>query len=235
MRAPVIDRAELRDRVAVFRDRAHAGELLADLLEEHGETHGTVLAVPAGGVPVGLAVSRRLKLPFDVCVVSKITPSWNTEVGYGAVAFDGTTMLNDELIRGLGVDDEEMARGLARTQAKVAARVAHLRGDRPFTSVAGGTVFVVDDGLASGITMRAAVAAVRKLGARRVVVAVPTGHLASLEAIAREADAVYCVNVRGRRHFAVADAYVRWEDVTDATVEALVKAGRADPTTTSGP
>lgn len=223
MLARVIDCPAWRDRVAVFRDRAHAGDLLAQLLEAHGETRGVVLGIPAGGVPVGLALSARLHLPFDLLVVSKITPSWNSEVGYGAVAFDGTTILNDEMVRALGVSDEEIARGVARTRAKVAARLARLRGDRPPRSLAGETVVLVDDGLASGITMRTALRAVRAGGVARAIVAVPTGHADSLADVAREADAVYAVNVRRGRMFAVADAYVEWEDVSDETLEALLR------------
>jgi putative phosphoribosyl transferase len=221
--SPVIDRPDLRDRTGVFRDRTHGGELLGELLAQHDETRGLVLGIPAGGVPVGLAVSRRLALPFELAVVSKITPSWNTEVGYGAVAFDGTTVLDDELMRALGVSEEEAASGIARTQAKVAARLARLTGGRAARALVGETVVLVDDGLASGVTMRTALAAARRRGAARLVVAVPTGHEAALAAIARSADAVYCVNVRRSRWFAVADAYLDWSDLSDETLEALLR------------
>jgi len=139
----------LRDRVRVFRDRTHAGEVVAGMLGELRGSDTTVLAIPAGGVPVGAAIASALALPLDVAVVSKITLPWNTEVGYGAVAFDGTVRLNEELVRGVGLAEEEIRRGVEATMAKVRRRVAEelaARVDALYcANVRGGFGFAVAD------------------------------------------------------------------------------------------
>jgi predicted phosphoribosyltransferase len=206
-------RPDLRDRLGVFRDRAHAGQVVAGMLAGFRAGDAALLAIPAGGLPVGAAIACALELPLGVAVVSKITLPWNTEVGYGAVAFDGTVRLNRDLTRRLALGEEEIGRGIEATLAKVRRRVAELGGDAP--DLSDRAAIVVDDGLASGFTMRTAVEALRKAGAIRVVVAVPTGALHSVEDLARQADDLYCANIRGGWSFAVADAYQRWTDVSE--------------------
>jgi predicted phosphoribosyltransferase len=210
-----IELPALRDRIHVFADRADGGRALAALVDE-GEL---VLAIPAGGVPVAIAVADRLRLPLDVAVVSKITPSWNSEVGYGAVAFDGTTRLDARRAPWFGLSDEEIASDTRRTREKVARRVASLRRHRPGLDVAGRSVVLVDDGLASGFTMEVAIDAVRGAGARRVVAAAPTGHVDAVARLAERADVVVCANLRSGRSFAVADAYRDWRDLADDEIE----------------
>jgi putative phosphoribosyl transferase len=217
--APIVfDLPELRDRVRVFRDRVHAGQVLAAMLAEYRQKDGVVFAIPAGGVPVGAVIAVRLSLPFHVAVVSKITLPWNTEAGFGAVAFDGTVRLNDKLLSQLGLTEDEVRKGIERTSAKVSHRVQRLRGKQSFPDLAGRPVILVDDGLASGFTMRVAVEALRKAGADHIVVAVPTGHSGSVDGIASEVEAVYCPNIRGGWRFAVADAYEQWSDVDEEEV-----------------
>lgn len=215
------DRAELRDRLRVFRDRPHAGDVLASLLAEQGARADIVLAVPAGGVPVGLVVARRLKATLELAVVSKVTPSWNTELGYGAVAWDGTTSVDPRFVRSFDLAEAEVQGGVARAREKVARRVRRFRADREFPALAGMVTLLVDDGLASGSTMAVAVEAVRRAGASDVLVAVPTGHAASVQEMAAGVE-VYCANVRGGLRFAVADAYQRWTDLGDDEVAALL-------------
>jgi predicted phosphoribosyltransferase len=220
--ANVLELSELRNRVAVFRDREHAGEVLAALLAGEVPRDGLVLAIPAGGVPVAAVLARRLGLPLDLAVVSKITLPWNTEAGYGAVAFDGTTRLNDDMVRHLGLAQDVVQAGLCRTREKVERRVRRLRAGRDPLDLAERTVVLVDDGLASGFTLRVAAAAVRSAGAERRLVAVPTGHAASVRSIAPELDRLYCANLRGGLRFAVADAYERWCDVSEQEVEGIL-------------
>ena len=214
----IFDLPELRDRVRVFRDRDHAGKVLAGMLQSHQQEGDIVLGIPAGGVPVGAVVAAQLDLPFDVAVVSKITLPWNTEAGYGAVAFDGTVRLNDQMLSYSKLTKDEVQKGIEKTSSKVARRVKRLRKDQPFPDLSRRPVILVDDGLASGFTMRVAVEALRKTGADHIVVAVPTGHLGTVERIAGEVDTLYCPNVRGGWRFAVADAYERWSDVDEAEV-----------------
>ncbi|HET6429703.1 MAG TPA: phosphoribosyltransferase family protein [Phycisphaerae bacterium] len=219
----IVDLPELRGRTRVFADRTDAGGVVAGMLEEFRGSGAIVLAIPAGGVPVGAAISSALGLPFDVAVVSKITPRWNSEVGYGAVAWNGTVRRNGVLVPQMGLTEREMAEDTARTLEKVRRRVETLRGNRPMPELSGRTVLLVDDGLASGFTMRVAVEAVRELGAGPIVVAVPTAHDTSAHLVAAEADVVYCANLRSGWSFAVADAYRRWRDMEEREFQEIAK------------
>ena len=218
----------LRDRTRVFRDRSHAGHVLAETLIAEGAPGARVLAIPAGGLPVAAPVARLLGLPLDVAVVSKITLPWNTEVGYGAVAFDGTVRLNERLLAGLGMSDEEVRGGIEETTVKVRRRARALRGSDEPPSVADCEVLLVDDGLASGFTMLTAAEALLGAGARSVVVAVPTGSPRALDSLRGVVQTVFCVNVRGGSSFAVADAYEHWSDVTEGEALEVLRSARAE-------
>ena len=211
----LIERDDLRDRPGVFADRDEAGRTVAEMLRGDDLCDGVLLAVPAGGIPVAAAVADVCGLPLEVAVVSKITLPWNTEAGYGAVAFDGTVVLNDALVRHLGLTEEEAERGVEATRRKVARRRQALRGERPMPDLSGTTAILVDDGLASGFTMRCALEALGRRAVSRRIVAVPTAHEESLDRIADLADAIYCPNVRSGMPFAVADAYRCWYDVSE--------------------
>jgi predicted phosphoribosyltransferase len=218
--------SELRNRVAVFRDRTHAGDVLADMLGSYRGSSTLVLAIPAGGVPVAAKVAERLELNLDVAVVSKVTLPWSTESGYGAVAFDGTVRLNDSLLPHLGLSTREIEEGVEKTRQKVHRRVQSLRGGRPLPGLTGRTVILVDDGLASGFTMLVAVEALRHGAAREVCVAVPTAHQRAADRLASSVEHLYCANLRGGRSFAVADAYEVWHDVSEDEAKRIIEAKR---------
>jgi putative phosphoribosyl transferase len=226
----IIERPELRDRTRVFRNRQHAGEVLADMLNAYRQSAAIVLAIPAGGVPVAAAIAEKLEIALDVAVVSKITLPWNTEAGYGAVAFDKTMRLNEDLVPCLGLNKGQIQQGIGRTTQKVLSRVKRFRGDRPFPDLAKRQAVLVDDGLASGFTMLTAIEALRKAGAQNLSVAVPTGHRSSLPRIASEVEALYCANIRIGFSFAVADAYEEWTDVTEEEAIALYRGSRGRTT-----
>jgi len=222
--AHIIDRADLRERTHVFRDRAHAGAVLAEMLAPLFERRPccAVLAIPAGGVPVAAEIAARLAVPLDVAVVSKVTLPWNAEVGYGAVAFDGSVLLNERLVYQMGLSETQVEEGVARTREKVARRAAQLRRGRGYEGISGSDVILVDDGLASGFTMRAALTALRAAGAATITVAVPTAQESAAAVIAAMADTLYCANLRSGSRYAVADAYRSWRDVgEDEAVEML--------------
>ena len=223
MKSSIIDLPELREQTHVFKDRIHAGQILAKMLEADDTRAGIILAIPAGGVPVGVVMAETTGLDFDVAVVSKITLPWNTEAGYGAVAFDGTVKLNKDMLRRVHLTAEEVKQGIEKTTAKVARRVTKLRGSQPLPDLENRSAILVDDGLASGFTMRVAVAALRNAGAGRIVVAVPTAHRHSAEMIAREVEALYCANIRGGLSYAVASAYRHWSDVAEEEVVKLLE------------
>lgn len=212
----VIDLPAMRGLTQVFRDRADAGAVLAEMLAACPSPCGRiVLAIPAGGLPVAAELARDLAAPLDLAVVSKITPPTNSEVGYGAVAYDGTFRLNEEMIGLLGLSREEVRAGLAATRRKVERRFHTLRGERPPPDLSAAEAVLVDDGMASGFTMAVAVEAVRKRSPRRLVVAVPTAHRGAVARLSPSVDAVFCPNIRSSASFAVADAYRNWRDVSE--------------------
>jgi len=224
----VVDLAELRDRIHVFRDRAHAGKVLVSMLDSYGNSNTIVLGIPAGGLPVASVIAKRLHLLFDILVVSKITLPWNSESGYGAVAFDGTVRLNEQLLLHLRLNKEEIQQDIKKTFDKVTHRVRSLRGERAFPDLSKRSLILVDDGLASGFTLMVGIEALRKAGARHIIVAVPTGHWDSVQLMAQQVEAVYCANIRQGWSFAVADAYERWSDVSDEELVGIIQRGKRD-------
>ena len=225
----LFDLPQLRNRVQVFRDRGHAGELLAQILTEYRDRDALVMAIPAGGVPVAVVIAKCLNLPVDVVVVSKITFPWNTEAGYGALAFDGTLRLNDALLVRTRLDERQIAEGIEQTRQKVERRIARMRGGLAPLDVVGRTLIVVDDGLASGFTMRVAVEALTEQRAASIAIAVPTGHADALTDFAAPVEAVYCANVRAGWNFAVADAYEQWSDIDEDEAVTALHACRSAP------
>jgi len=178
-------------RMALYRDRRDAGERLADDLEDlRGRPDLLVLALPRGGVPVAEPVARRLGAPLDVYVVRKVGFPGNEEFAMGAVASGGVVLLNPALAE--RVPEEELRWALGRAVRELREREGLYRGDRPPPQVAGRTVVLVDDGLATGATMRAAVEALRRQNPREIIVAVPIASPESCEALAREVDRVVC-------------------------------------------
>jgi putative phosphoribosyl transferase len=211
----VVDIPELRDRIIVFHDRPHAGKVLARILADCEETNALVLGIPAGGLPVAAVIAGELKLRLDVLAVSKITLPWNTEAGYGAVAFDGTIRLNQRLVSSLRLSEDVIRQGIDDTARKVTMRHNDFRGKQPFPDVSVVPVILVDDGLASGFTMLVAIDALRTAGAGHITVAVPTGHSESVRTLADQVERLCCANIRSGLSFAVADAYEHWSDVSD--------------------
>jgi len=218
----LIELPALHNRLRVFRDRAHAAEVLAQMLVGYRAGGAIVLGIPAGGVPVAAEVARALALELDVAVVSKLTLPWNREAGYGALAFDGTLRLNEALVTHVGLGAAQIEDGVRATRARIERRLQRLRGARPFPELAGRTAIVVDDGLASGFTLLTAVAALRHQGATDIVVAVPTAHAESAAAVLAQVEVLYCANLREGLSFGVADAYQNWSDVDEDEVARLL-------------
>lgn len=172
-----------------YQDRSHAGRVLAHWLQEYrGQADAMVLALPRGGVAVGFEIAHELHLPLDVFVVRKIGHPAHEEYAVGAIASGGVRVMNPEA----AVDERAIAPIVAREQAELARRERLYRGDRPAQALAGRTAIVVDDGLATGSTMRAAVAAIRRQRPARLVVAVPVGAAQTVEALRREVDELVC-------------------------------------------
>jgi len=219
----LFDIQDFRNRTAVFRNREHAGEVLGEMLSSYKGTNTVVFAIPAGGIPVGAVLASKLKITLEVAVVSKITLPWNTEAGYGAVAFDGTIKLNEGMIRRLGLTENDVNEGIEKTSKKVKNRVEEFRKGKSSLKIAGRIVILVDDGIASGFTMLVAVEALKNAGADQLIIAVPTAHLENIKQLIPQVDAIYCPNIRSGWSFAVADAYQMWSDVSEEEVMEILK------------
>jgi len=193
----------------MFADRTDAGEQVADRLVDQGVTADIVLAIPRGGLPLGRAVADALDAPLGVVVASKVGAPGNPEYAVGAVAEDGTTWLNDDAVRRLDVTDDYLGRERAVAEGKAAD---YRDGPRP--SLAGERVVVVDDGVATGATMRACLELVHVEDPDRLVVAVPVGPADTLAALESQADAVVAVE-RPESFQAVGAHYRRFDQVTD--------------------
>lgn len=218
----VHEETALHGRSHVFNDRQEAGVALAKLLVRYRATEVIILGIPAGGVPVAAAAARELSLPFDFITVSKILLPWNTEAGYGAVACDGSWQLNDRLVHQAGLDSRTVQDGIASTKEKVERRTREFRKLLTKCEVKNKVAIIVDNGLASGFTMRVAVAALKNRDVRSVAVAVPTGHINALIRLASDVDEIYCANIRAGKYFAVAEAYAHWSDVGEDEVTSIL-------------
>jgi putative phosphoribosyl transferase len=226
----IIEEGSFRDRSYIFPDRDAAGRLLAQKLKDYQDADGIVLAIPAGGVPVAAQIARFLHLPLDLIIVRKIQIPWNTEAGLGALAPDGQVYLNEPLVRTLGLDETQVQTQLELTKRNLEQREAVFRGGRPFPDLKGKTVLVVDDGLASGYTMLAALKCIEPRQPADIIVAVPTGLLDTVEFLRQTALTIVCLNIRTRRPFAVAAAYREWYDVSDNEVVKILAEFQRDKT-----
>jgi putative phosphoribosyl transferase len=226
MTAKIIEDTANRERVFVFRDRLQAGKLLSERLREYANKGNVVLlALPAGGVPVGHVVARELAISMDLMIVRKIQIPWNAEAGFGAVTWDGEKVLNKNLIRRLGLTKKEVEESISQTKETIQERVKKFKKDKPMSDLKDKVVMLVDDGLASGFTMLAAVRSARKGTSKKIIVAVPTASLGAVKLLAPEVDEIVCLNIRSGPVFAVADAYKNWYDLTDEEVIKILQSG----------
>ena len=224
MHAKITEDPNLRDRSFVFQDRVEAGRLLAENLRDYSNKENVLLfAIPNGGVPVGNAVSQRLNIPLDVLIVRKVKIPWNTEAGFGAIVWDGETILNEELVERLGLTEQEIDDSIMETKRTIKDRLKKFRGNTPMPALEGKVVILIDDGLASGFTMMAAARFVRKRNPEKIVVAVPTASPSALELLSLEVDEIVCLNIRTKESFAVAEAYKNWFDLTDEEAVNIIR------------
>lgn len=219
----VIENTSLRDSIYVFKDRYDAGRMLADTLRAYKDTDALLLAIPSGGVPVASAIASVLNLPMELIITRKLQIPYNPEAGFGAVSPDGEVVLNERLLAQLRLTEEEINAEISKTLEVLKKRSQAFRKGRPLPEIENKVVIVVDDGLASGYTMLAAIRYLKKTKPRKIVVAVPTGLQRTIDFISREVDELVCLNVRTGYSFAVAEAYRTWYDLTDEDVLLLVR------------
>jgi putative phosphoribosyl transferase len=216
--------------VGIFRNRSDAGRHLATRLAAYtGRPDVLVLGLPRGGVPVAEEVARRLGAPLDVYLVRKIGVPGHEEVALGAIASGGTRVLNDAIVRDLAIPGTLIDALAQREQAELERRERLYRGDRPFPDLTGRVVILIDDGLATGATMRAAVEALRARQPARLVVAVPVGAPDTCAALESLADDVICA-VTPEPFHAVGAWYDDFEQTTDDEVRMLLDRAAARTT-----
>jgi len=211
----------------IFENRHDAGRQLAAELSEYSGQPVVVLAIPNGGVPVALEVAGALKADLDLVICRKIPLPLTPEAGFGACADDGTIILNEEIAKRVGLSRQQIEYEASKVRAEIKRRSILYKGDRPLVTVTGRTVIIIDDGLASGITMRAAVESVRHHRPREIVVAVPCASALAVKQLERVADKVVTCTTGFMPRFAVADFYRYWYDLTDDEVLRYLRQWRA--------
>ncbi len=222
----LIEDKTLRDHSMVFHDRTEAGRMLAARLIRYRGSDGLVLAIPSGGVPVAVEIALVLGLPMDLIVVRKVRVPFNTEVGFGAMDPDGNVLFNELFFRQLALPPDVVRLQVEKTRKVIEERNRVFREGRAFPSLENKTVILVDDGLATGYTLRAAARYVMKKKPSKTVAAMPTGARSSVGEMLSEVDELVCLNVRSGHPYAVAEAYKEWHDLGDEEVLAALRQGR---------
>ena len=206
-----------------FRDRPEAGLFLGRALERYKDrTDILVLGLPRGGVPVAYPVARALNAPLDVFMVRKLGTPGHEELAMGAIATGGVRTLNPEIIEHLHISPAAIEAVTAREEAELRRRETLYRGDRPAPDIPNHTIIIVDDGLATGSTMRAAVAALRRQQPSRIIIAVPTAPAEICEQLRKEADEVVCA-MTPEPFYAVGQSYENFAQTSDEEVTDLIR------------
>ncbi len=209
-------------RRSQFADREDAGRQLADELGEYKDRDDVVvLALPRGGVPVGFEIARGLNAPLDVFLVRKLGTPGQEELAMGAIATGGIRLLNDRVVNGLNISDEAIDQVAERERKELERRRREYRGDASPVDVEGKTVILVDDGLATGATMRAAVQALRRRDPARVIVAIGTAPPDTLKRLRSEVDEAVCI-ATPQPFYAVGGSYSDFSQTTDDEVRRLL-------------
>jgi predicted phosphoribosyltransferase len=209
----------------LFADRVDAGRRLAKALRDCKEKNTIILAIPRGGVVVGFEVANELNVPLDVIIPRKIGAPGNPELAIGAVMEDGTIIMNEELTGFLQVSEDYIKEESGSQRLEIERRLKFYRRDAPYPDLKNRVVIMVDDGIATGSTMKAAVASIRKKGARAVVIAVPVGPPSTVEELKKEADHVICLQSPDS-FMAIGQFYENFNQTSDKEVIRLLKLNR---------
>lgn len=211
----------------LFENRAEAGQKLAAQLNDLRGKDALVLAVPRGGVVVAYEVARALDAPLDVYITRKLAVPGNEELALGAIASDGTVVLDTALMRQLGVTQRYLESEMDRQRAEILRRLSLYRNQRPLSQLKGRTVVVVDDGVATGSTTMAALRALRKLQPGSLVLAVPVGPADVIERLGQEADRLVCLATPDPFR-SVGQFFANWSQLSDRDVTDILKRRRAE-------
>jgi len=215
----------------IFENRVEAGRRLAEKLKKYaGRQDIIVLGIPRGGVPVAFEVAKALQAPLDIFLSRKLGVPWQEELAFGALASGGVRVLDWDLIRSLGLPEEEIERITKTVRAELERRERVYRGARPPLQLEGKTVLLIDDGIATGSSMRAAIKALKGMKPARVVVAVPVAPLHTYETLPSEVDEMICVYAP-EFFYAIGQFYEDFSQTTDEEVKELLR--RAAQTTSA--
>jgi putative phosphoribosyl transferase len=207
----------------IFQDRVEAGRKLAEQLQKYANREDViVLGIPRGGVPVAFEVAKALKAPLDIFVSRKLGTPGQEELAFGAVASGGVRVLDQEIVESVGISDQQMEQITEKVRMEVERREKLYRGDRPALKLEAKTVILVDDGIATGSSMRAAIAALRLLKPARIVVAVPVAPLSTCKHLKQEADELICVRTP-EFFFAIGEFYSDFSQLEDQEVTEILK------------
>jgi putative phosphoribosyl transferase len=205
----------------LFANRTDAGKRLVTSLQNISK-NALVLAVPRGGVVVGFEIAHSLNLPLDIIITKKIGAPENPELAIGAVAEDGTLLLDEKLVEMLSVPQSYFNEEVERQKAEIKRRLKRYRGDLPSPEIVGREVILVDDGVATGSTLKAALRSLKNRGAKPIVIAVPVGPLETVSELKKEADRVVCL-LTPEPFYAIGEFYEDFEQTTDMEVIDLLK------------
>ena len=206
-----------------YQNRVEAGRQLAEALKQSANRPDVfVLALPRGGVPVAYEIAKALDAPLDILLVRKLGVPGQEELAMGAVATEGTRVLNTEVIREMAISDAKIERVVAEELQASQHRERAYRGERPAPKIKGRRVILVDDGLATGATMRAAIAAVRRQAPAEIVVAIPVAPPETITALSEEVDYVICL-ATPQPFIGISEWYKDFAQVTDAEVRDLLE------------
>jgi putative phosphoribosyl transferase len=212
--------------VAHFHDRTQAGQLLGRELRKYaGRGDVLVLALPRGGVPVGFEVASELKAPLDVFIVRKLGVPGHEELAMGAIASGGVRVLNEGVIRRIPISDETIERVSAKEQLELRRRELAYRIDAPPPQIEGKTIILVDDGIATGSTMCAAIAALKKYDPARIIVGAPTAPVSCQKDLGSDIDELVVIT-KPKPFYAVGQVYEVFDQISDEEVRALLSRSR---------
>jgi predicted phosphoribosyltransferase len=215
------------ERGMIFEDRTDAGRRLAGCLAPYRDESPVVLALPRGGVPVGYEISRALDAPLDVIIARKLGAPGQPELAVGAVAPGGVRVLNERVVRWLGIPEDWLDAAAEREREEIRRRLKRFRGQRPEPNLKDKTVILVDDGIATGMTVRAAIRTVRAREPRRIVLAVPVCSRETAGVLSREVDELVCLETPADL-WAIGFWYRNFDQVPDEEVVAFLESARAN-------
>lgn len=211
----------------MFSDRMEAGKMLASALIDYAAGDAIVLAIPRGGVTVGYEIAHKLRLRLDIIVPRKLRAPHNPELAIGAITEDGTIMLDHRLVESLGVSESYIKEEDRKQRSEIKRRLQRYRGDTPYPNLEGRDIILVDDGIATGATIRAALASIRKKSPQYVVLAVPVAPPSTINDLKGDADQIVCLHMP-EPFYAIGRFYKDFPQTSDEEVIRLLQLNREE-------